>query len=180
MTREQYERWQDFAKRMVNVAVSARRRSPSRAKTLEIIEFFFECRMEPYEEWKRVENWDHTEPSEDERSRWPHYCMCVASHMDDIQEYHVPDYWALPEGDRGDEIIEKWMGPARCCVRAGLDMACEPSAGVVGFTAGDIRRMYPDGVPDWVFPPGERLHYWLSDEINGTFAELPDDAGVVL
>ena len=22
--------------------------------------------------------------------------------------------------------------------------------GVVGFTAGDIRRMYPEGVPDWV------------------------------
>ena len=22
--------------------------------------------------------------------------------------------------------------------------------GVLGFTAGDIRRMYPEGVPDWV------------------------------
>ena len=25
-----------------------------------------------------------------------------------------------------------------------------PSMGVLGFTAGDIRRMYPEGVPDWV------------------------------
>lgn len=75
---------------------------------------------------------------------------------------------------------EQWGGPVRCCIRAGLDMASAPSAGVIGFTAGDVRRMYPEGVPDWIFPPDERLHYWLSDELNGTFAELDDSAGLVL
>lgn len=170
----QYERWKDFARRMVNVAVSTRKRAPSRAHTLEIIEFFFECRMEP-DEWMRVRSWDYTEKKVDKR-----WSMSVGDHMSDIREYHVPGYWSLPYGDRGDRVIERWMGPAMCCVRAGLDMASEPSAGVVGFTAGDLRRMYPEGVPDWVIPPGERLKYWLSDKLNGTFAELPDDAGIVL
>lgn len=168
-----YVRWKDFARRMVNVALSARRKAPSRAHTLEIIEFFFECRMEP-DEWKRVRSWDYTERDTSGRS------MCVGSHMSDIQEYHVPGYWGLPDGERGEKVIERWMGPATCCIRAGLDCASEPSAGVVGFTAGDLRRMYPEGVPDWVFPPNERLHYWMSDRLNGTFADLPDDAGIVL
>lgn len=75
---------------------------------------------------------------------------------------------------------EQFGGPIRCCIRAGLDCASALSAGVIGFTAGDVRAMYPEGVPDWVFPPDERLLYWLSDEINGTFAELADTAGVVL
>lgn len=39
----------------------------------------------------------------------------------------------------------------RCCIRAGLDMAAEPSGGVLGFTAGDVRAMYPEGVPEWMF-----------------------------
>jgi hypothetical protein len=79
-----------------------------------------------------------------------------------------------------EQFSDQWLGPVRCCIRAGIDFACEPSAGVLGFTAGTVRRMYPDGVPDWVFPPDERLHYWLTDKVNGTFAELPDEAQVVL
>ena len=75
---------------------------------------------------------------------------------------------------------DQWGGPVRCCVRAGLDMASSPSTGVVGFTAGDIRRMYPEGVPSWVFHPDEHLYYWLTDKRNGTFADLPDTTGVVL
>ena len=89
---------------------------------------------------------------------------------------------------RCDEIADRyyeqwddqWGGPVCCCIRAGLDFASAPSAGVLGFTAGDLRRMYPEGVPEWVFPPDERLRYFVSDELNGTFAELSDSAGVVL
>lgn len=80
----------------------------------------------------------------------------------------------------GAQWDEQWGGPVHCCVRAGLDFAAAPSAGVLGFTAGDVRRMYPEGVPDWVFPPGEQLYHYPGDEVNGMFAELPDEAGVVL
>lgn len=58
-----------------------------------------------------------------------------------------------------DEWVDRCAGPVRCCVRAGLDCAVAPSAGVLGFTAGDVRRMYPDGVPDWV--------------ANGDWCEIP-------
>jgi hypothetical protein len=45
---------------------------------------------------------------------------------------------------------EHWGARVRCCVRAGLDMASAPSAGVVGFTVGDLRRMYRGHIPDWL------------------------------
>lgn len=86
-------------------------------------------------------------------------CCC-----DDI-EYRYYEQWD-----------EQWGGAVCCCIRAGLDMACAPSGGVVGFTAGDVRKMYPEGVPEWLFPPNERLMYALSDVEDGTFAELPDNA----
>lgn len=91
-----------------------------------------------------------------------------------------------------DPLIERWSAPVHCCIRAGIDMASEPSMGVMGFTAGDIRRMYPEGVPDWLFGdepldsvpingvipgigfvPGEPVK-------NGTFADLPDNASMWL
>lgn len=55
---------------------------------------------------------------------------------------------------RSEEHQDRWerffKDPVCCCVRAGLDMASAPSAGVVGFTVGDLRKMYPEGIPDWV------------------------------
>ena len=87
---------------------------------------------------------------------------------------------------------EQWAGPVHCCIRAGLDTAAEASMGVVGFTAGDLRRMYPGGVPDWVSGGDEKwtVHRMAPvplgmietapPEVNGTFAEMPDDAGVWL
>jgi len=137
-----------------------------------------------------------------------HYCesghvynysrpCCVGDMMSEFLERYIP---AAPrckacrnrqssDECRCDELdslfyeqwSEQWGGPVRCCIRAGLDMASAPSAGVIGFTAGDVRRMYPEGVPDWVFPPDETLKYWLSDESTGkTFAQLDDADGVIL
>ncbi len=87
---------------------------------------------------------------------------------------------------------EQWGGPIECCIRAGLDCAFEGSGGVLGFTAGDLRRMYPEGVPIWVVGTDS----WDTIEIeavvpgvgfvpsepkpNGTFAQLPDTAAVWL
>jgi hypothetical protein len=91
-----------------------------------------------------------------------------------IEAAREPDYEHLRA------LIDKWANPVGSCIRAGLDCASAPSAGVLGFTAGDIRRMYPEGVPEWVFSPDKRLVFWPSGELDGFFEELPDDAGVVL
>jgi hypothetical protein len=66
-------------------------------------------------------------------------------------EHWMPRYWADDEGtQRWESRRDRWCGPPTCCIRAGFDLAVSPSMGVMGFTAGDLRRMYPDGVPDWV------------------------------
>lgn len=128
----------------------------------------------------------------------------MALYLDEYQGY-APRCKACREYDdeaecRCDEISDlyyqqwddQWGGPVHCCIRAGLDCAFEPSMGVIGFTAGDIRCMYPEGVPDWVkgdgpwdtipimgvvsgvgFVPGK-------PEVNGTFDELPDTASLWL
>lgn len=36
------------------------------------------------------------------------------------------------------------------CVRAGFDLAVSPSAGVIGFTVGDLRGAFGGEIPDWV------------------------------
>lgn len=64
------------------------------------------------------------------------------------------DRWDEKYEDRDtmahDRFEDDWYGPVRCCLRAGLDLACEPSAGVLGFTVGTLREMYPEGIPGWI------------------------------
>jgi len=163
MTLEQYGRWKDFAFRMVNVAVSARKRAPSRADVREQLEFFFECRINHL--FERIQNWDSSKP--DEHGRFDYVCDSVS----DMSEYWIPNYWSICDRERAyEKAEERWCGAAQACLRAGLDVACSPSAGVTGFTAGDIRVMFPEGVPDWVkgfFKPRP-------------FDELPDEEPIWL
>jgi len=92
-----------------------------------------------------------------------------------------PYYWDDLTNEQHKKRDEQFCGPVTCCIRAGLDMASAPSGGVIGFTAGDIRRMYPEGVPDWITGGKDcRWSYWLKDELNGTFAEMPESAALVL
>lgn len=180
---------------MVDIVVSARKRRPSRKDVRENIEFFFECRMDPDEEWRRVRNWDHTDASEWDKSHWPHHSMCVGSHISDLAEHFIPGYWGLPDTESAYErATAQFVDPVHTCVRAGLDVAVSPSAGVAGFTAGDIRKMYPEGVPDWVsefFKPGI-VHDLAPTNVDGiylpvnerfddrTFEQLPDTEPVWL
>lgn len=192
MTPEQYEHWKDFSRRMVNVVVSARKREPSRKKVRECIGFFFSCRMDPGDEWRRVEDWDNTARSEN-----GHYGYCCSDHISDMAEYWIPGYWALPCDDEiaYERARERYVDPVSACIRSGLDVAVSPSAGVCGFTAGDIRSMYPEGVPQWVkeffAAPAENvtLHETNIEGIYvpetepseyATFDDIPDGAEVWL
>jgi hypothetical protein len=44
----------------------------------------------------------------------------------------------------------RFLAQVRACVRAGFDVAVEPSAGVIWFTVGDLRSIFPNGLPEWV------------------------------
>jgi hypothetical protein len=68
-----------------------------------------------------------------------------------------------------DQWEVQWMGPVRCCIRAGLDMAMGRGRGVLGFTVGDLTAMYPDRIPDWI-----------TLQFNTDLLQLPEDTGVWL
>lgn len=182
MTPQQYERWKDFALRMASTCYRKARR-PDAKWIQEVVQGFFDRLDE--EDIPCIVSWD------DSTGGRPCAGDMMTMFLHDY-EPGAPRCKACVDGAdsecRCKEIEhlfyeqwdEQWGGPVHCCVRAGLDCASELSAGVLGFTAGDVRRMYPEGVPDWVFKPNARLHYWPSNEVNGTFAELPDSMGVVL
>lgn len=56
------------------------------------------------------------------------------------------------------------------CVRAGFDVAVWPSAGVLCFTVGDLRRGFDGDLPDWIAN-------WFKPPLS---ANAPDHAGVWL
>lgn len=140
--------------------------------------------MDKNEEWRNVINWDNTKSKG----------YCPSDYVSELGEDFIPNYWSH-RTDRQQELDEqRFCSPVSCCIRAGLDLAVKPSAGVAGFTAGDIRTMYPEGVPDWVkdaLGPGDVVDL-APTNIGGifhpvnerydprTFDELPDEEYVWL
>lgn len=152
MTPLQYRRWYDFARRMAlrgfPNATPARR-----AKIAKAVRHVLWCMEEDVPE---ITDWDAA----------PAYPGDRVSELLDSDHYHE-----RLRADGGYEPFgNRFLKQVQCCIRAGLDMASAPSAGVLGFTVGDLRRMYPLGLPSWVtagFAPP------LS-------ADVSDDAGVWL
>lgn len=185
VTPEQYEHWKDFALRMARVCFR-RKRNPNAAEIESNVQFFFDC-LDP-EDLLSIRDWDHSDPYPEGSKRhgldcWghPETAMSVTDMCKEHEEAWAPCYWCDMPESKAYRIYEQWVAPVVCCIRAGLDMAVSPSAGVAGFTAGDIRRMYPEGPPDWI--TGGKDHHWFEGfdgKVNGTFAEMPDNAGVWL
>ncbi len=201
MTSEQFNRWRDFSLRMARACFRNARRPNATWIVGVVKEFFDEFEMDDV---CCIVSWDNSDPYPEWHPRralrrngrsWENP-ICIGDAVDYFLQPlrgYAPSCLAcrsygVHADCRCDEIADlyhdtwddQWGGPIRCCLRAGLDCASSPSAGVIGFTAGDVRHMYPEGVPEWVFPADERLHYWMTDDLNGTFAELPDSAGLVL
>ena len=218
MTQEQYERWKDFSLRMARTCFK-RRRNPTAKEIAANVADFFDCldsedrlsivnwdHSAPYPEGSsnycrtyRCPCWNCSKSNAE--SPCPYHCEdgsiydyasagFVCDTCAELSENWNPYYWSdLSESEYGRRD-EQFTGPVRCCIRAGLDVAVSPSMGVMGFTAGDLRRMYPEGVPDWV--TGGPGHRWTTEhfvgvvpgvglvpgksELNGTFAEMPDSA----
>lgn len=194
MTREQYERWKEFSLRMARAYPGMPKRGDHTRKWLvESVEWFFDVAVENnygpdfMGTASRITAWDQTDDDEENKDRYgrasigPYVCDIVS----EMSEHVCPYYWS-----KSDSQFERWDdvhgAKIRCCVRAGIDLASEPSAGVAGFTMGDLRRMYPEGLPDWIvanfthigspFEPVEKCQPITADE----FLAMPDDAGVWL
>lgn len=168
MNQEQANRWQDFAVRMANTLYADHKR-PSGQWIKDQVEGYFFTRVfhgDDIFEWvEKVIDWDSSERDRgDVWSRPELVTDSVTAYLDDDRPRPQCRSCRESDGRRWDEDCqceeiedlayeqwdEQWGGPVRCCIRAGIDVAVSPSAGVVGFCIGDLRRMFPDGLPDWV------------------------------
>jgi hypothetical protein len=148
VTSEQYERWLDFSTRMARTYPG---RSSAFRKDIEgHVRAFIESHCRGGEDIADVIGWDRGE----------NRCGYVTDHFETwwwdglrFWENAPRDYYE--SGRDGEPAAfrrwqERWVTPINCCVRAGLDVASSPSAGVLGFNVGDLKRMYPEGIPAWV------------------------------
>lgn len=209
MNQTQYKNWKDFAGRMAESCFKQRRR-PTWKEIREGVSGFFEC-LDPedvqcIQDWDNSDSYPAGSPHyrrtyitpcwhcHGQKKRDCQYSSCEDGHIfryaspycvgdmctEDSESWN-PYYWCDLSDAEHEKRDEQFCGPIRCCLRAGLDIAVAPSAGVLGFTAGDLRKMYPEGVPDFVTGGKDhRWSYWMKDEVNGTFAEMPDAAALVL
>jgi hypothetical protein len=184
ITHEQYERWKDFSLRMARTCFK-RKRNPDAEEIEANVEHFFECLSDA--ERVLIVNWDRSDPYPPESPYHLDYYgridhpLCVGDLCKEHEDGWDPHYWEDRTSRQRDRDYDQFVSPVVCCIRAGLDMAVAPSAGVAGYTAGDLRKMYPDGVPDWI--TGGENHHWyyaFSGEQDGTFAEMPDEAKLLL
>ena len=92
---------------------------------------------------------------------------------DALSDYLFDERLEIEEEDEHGNctLVETPLGNAvGCCLRAACDVACEPSGGVLGWTAGDLRKM-------WL---GRPVPKWVKAYFEVDFDAIPDDAGVWL
>ena len=147
MTAEQHGRWMDFSTRLARHGwpeATARRKD----RIAEVVDWFisqYEGRPE------EVDGWDGNGK----------VYVC-----DDLSEF-LGTHCHRPMDVNIETRFERQVSS---CVRARLDVAVEPSAGVVGFDVGTLRRMYDGELPPWVAE-------WFTPPLT---EKEPDAAGVWL
>ena len=159
MNRIQYRRWKDFAIRMSEKGWPEKEiQREEHQAVIDVVFNFFDVDMENNYAGDviRIESWDDTRADykNAEIFAWgvrgnssPYVCDIV----DEMLSNHNPFYYDGEEyGKEYDDWDDEWGGRIRGCIRAGLDLAVNPSMGVMGFTKEDIERMYPENVPKWV------------------------------
>lgn len=182
MTPEQYNRWVRFALRMAHRGWPRLPRK-SRKKVAEMVKDFF--RSLDKELVPRIRSWDHTdrcevcaaalvEARQTQNWRKVNTCPCDRTLVCDevaclIQDRNPCEYNddVFGGGYQYRQWEERWGGRVCCCIRAGLDLASAPSAGVLGFEVCDLRRMYRGNIPAWI-NNGE----WESPDGAKTYPDL--------
>ncbi len=131
MTQLQFDRWRAFSKGIVAAyhATDARRK-----RLIEEMDSFF-ADIEEAGWWKGMLSWDESErPGE-------------APYAGDLFYEFFDEYscWSEKHPDREG----KFHSQLSAAIRAGIDVAAEPSAGVIGFTVGDVKAAFGGEIPDW-------------------------------
>jgi hypothetical protein len=139
MNQTQYGRWMEFSEALAIRGYAGKteaRRLRIKEEALDIIREI--CDVPGSRDWKTINDW-----------------MDICDEVSEMLMKCEPP-WDPWQRNRQYERRERGEGKitfgdqVQACVRAGFDIAVAPSGGVVGFTVGDLRRMFPDGIPDWV------------------------------
>jgi len=129
-----YERWLDFSTRLIKQMECTETRG---SKILEEVKEFIND-FDPDDILKYdIAGWDHEIRELD---------YCFSDHFDDY-------FYKYATYNEDGEQTGRFHNQLHTAIRAGLDMVVPDymvSAGVLGFTIGDLREMYPEGLPDWL------------------------------
>lgn len=162
MTQQQFDNWRDFAIRMSRTAFPHKRNpNPARIEQM-VTDFFDEFEQDAIEcvrNWDRCDEYPAGNPSckidgyywhKGERVACMAKPLCVGDMCRSLDDRWIRNYWSLRYECQFERAERQWCDPPVICIRSGLDVACEPSAGVLGYTVGTLRKMWPEGLPDWV------------------------------
>lgn len=137
----QYERWKELS---LGLARSYRTLTPRRYKLL--LEEVENCI-----DWvvcnglDTVEDWDSSVRI-DERL----YYESAGTRVDDYLWQNRYEFDRAYSNGHVELVCGRFGDMLCACVRAGFDMAVAPSAGVIGFTVGDLRDVFDGDIPDWI------------------------------
>lgn len=171
MTTQQFHLWQSFSRRMV-VRGLGRRLRKSKNRLLGMLRDVFDSLRDEHGSdpsfISRLRSWEDTDPPPRKEGPYESRTL-VCDLISSLEEHWNPHYWDDWRRNTGpyERWRERWTDALCCCVRAGMDLASEPSMGVVGFTVGDLKRMYPRGIPKWInsgFQTDERGDVDLNSE----------------
>jgi hypothetical protein len=132
MNKTQLSRWKRFSDGLAAKAyphLTRARRKRLRAEIAEFIDILT-CNYE----LSRITDWDGNGGS-------VHVC-------DELSRFLLDRNYELER--HGESVTGRFGLMLSACIRAGFDVAVAPSAGVLGFTVGDLRAIFPRGLPQWV------------------------------
>jgi hypothetical protein len=156
MTLKQYRRLCSFALRMTHV-IDHHYRKDCRSLVREVLEDMSEDCWSGIH-YKNLNDWDYNEHGS-------YLCdfFNPAGGLADRHPYLCRNRPA-PDGTWDTRLLNC----VSSCIRAAFDVAVSPSAGVVGFTVGDLRKMWnPKPIPQWVlqyFPSPDAVLVACDDE----------------
>lgn len=141
MNAMQYERWKELS---IGLARSYAKLTPRRRqKLLKEVE---NCIV-----WvvcnglDTVEDWDHSVHVEESLHH-----ESAGTRVDDYLWQHRYEFEREYRNGEVELVRGRFGDMLSACVRAGFDMAVTPSAGVIGFTVGDLRDVFGGSIPDWI------------------------------
>lgn len=154
MTLKEFRRMKIFALRMTRIAIGGGRWQ--KVVREHVSEILYRMDSESFScHWSHTVDWDNkTRLPDDDGTCGFAWNDGRSLLCDFMSNYCWDNELEIEKEDRRGNFrqIDTKVGIAlRCCIRAAVDTASKPSAGVVGFTIGDLKKMWaPKRIPKWV------------------------------